>query len=191
MNDMNENDLRVIKTKKALKEALKQLIIEHNDFRTITVKELCEKAYINRRTFYLHYQSINDIILEVQEEFALNFYNQTKQYDHILNIKETMLIFFQMANNNPVFERIVLSSIYDYLRINIKKKTINYLYSNNNLNTIKQMDDITKNLIEDFYHSTTISCYRIWANNNKSIPLEKMVGIAANLVNNGLNSIIK
>ncbi|MBO4668230.1 MAG: TetR/AcrR family transcriptional regulator [Bacilli bacterium] len=188
---MNENDLRVIKTKKVLKDTLKQLIIEHNDFTTINVKELCEKAYINRRTFYLHYQSINDILSEVQEEFAFNYYNQTKQYDHILDIKETMLIFFQMANNNPVYEKIVLSSIYDYLRINIKKKTINYLYSNNNLNTIKQMDDITKYLIEDFYHSTTISCYRIWASNNKSIPLEKMVGIAADLIKNGLDSIIK
>ena len=188
---MNENDLRVIKTKKVLKETLKQLIIEHNDFTTINVKELCEKAHINRRTFYLHYQSINDILLEAQEEFALNFYNQTKQYDHILNIKETMLIFFQMANNNPVYEKIVLSPIYDYLRINIKKKTIDYLYSNNNLNIIKQMDDITKNLIEDFYHSTTISCYRIWTNNNKSIPIDKMAEIAADLINNGLNSIIK
>ena len=57
------------------------------DYEKITVKELCEKAMINRRTFYLHYESIDDILNEVLSEMANDFLEYTKGYDHILNPK--------------------------------------------------------------------------------------------------------
>ena len=53
---MNELDPRVKRTKKMFKDALKELMLKHDDYMEITVKELCEKAELNRRTFYLHYE---------------------------------------------------------------------------------------------------------------------------------------
>lgn len=42
------------------------------DFEYITVKEICERAGVNRSTFYLHYETIEDLLAEsmqrVQEE---------------------------------------------------------------------------------------------------------------------------
>ena len=187
---MNLNDLRVKKTKKLFQNTLKELMLKYDNYYDITIKELCETAEINRRTFYLHYQTIDDILLEIQEEFAINFYEKTKQYDHLLNVKETMIIFFQMTNENTVYEKIVLSPAQDYLRDMIKEKTINYLYQNNNLHEITHLDDAIKNVIETFYHLTTIACYREWVFNKKRIPLEKMAEITSGLVSNGLNSIL-
>ena len=46
-------DLRVVKTIAAIKRAFDELICEQ-DFERITVKELCERAQINKKTFY-HY----------------------------------------------------------------------------------------------------------------------------------------
>lgn len=39
-------------------------LIEKKDFPYITVKEICEKAGVNRSTFYLHYETIDDLLLE-------------------------------------------------------------------------------------------------------------------------------
>ena len=60
---INETDLRVKKTKDSIKNALFDLIEVHG-FETITVKELTTKAKINRGTFYLHYENIDDLIDE-------------------------------------------------------------------------------------------------------------------------------
>ena len=57
-------DKRIIKTKKAIYQALKELYLE-NDFEDISITQLTEKANIGRKTFYLHYSSIDDIVDEI------------------------------------------------------------------------------------------------------------------------------
>ena len=49
-----KEDLRVIKTKKALSEAFIELLSEKH-FEEITINELCDRAEIRRATFYKHY----------------------------------------------------------------------------------------------------------------------------------------
>ena len=39
-------------------------LLEEKDFAYITVKEICEKAGVNRSTFYLHYETVNDLLEE-------------------------------------------------------------------------------------------------------------------------------
>lgn len=39
-------------------------LLEEKDFEYITVKEICEKAGVNRSTFYLHYETVNDLLTE-------------------------------------------------------------------------------------------------------------------------------
>ena len=51
---MEQTDLRVIRTKKLIKDAFFSLI-EEQGFEAVTVKQLTERAGINRGTFYSHY----------------------------------------------------------------------------------------------------------------------------------------
>ena len=51
---MNTNDLRVIKTKKHIEDALIDLLYQ-KDFHAITVQDILDTALINRSTFYKHY----------------------------------------------------------------------------------------------------------------------------------------
>lgn len=39
-------------------------LLEKKDFEYITVKELCEVAGVNRSTFYLHYETMDDLLVE-------------------------------------------------------------------------------------------------------------------------------
>lgn len=44
-------------------EAFLELLGE-KDFPYITVKEICSRAGVNRSTFYLHYETIEDLLAE-------------------------------------------------------------------------------------------------------------------------------
>ena len=60
MRDINK-DLRVIRTKESIQDALVELI-EEKGFEAITVKDITTRAKINRGTFYSHYQDKYDLI---------------------------------------------------------------------------------------------------------------------------------
>ena len=64
-----ETDIRVVKTKRAIREAVIELMRDH-DPREITVREVADAAYINRRTFFAHYDSVSQVVDEVVEEGA-------------------------------------------------------------------------------------------------------------------------
>lgn len=53
------------------------LLLEKKDFEFITVKEICEKAGVNRSTFYLHYENTSDLLAEtvsmIHEKFRQAF----------------------------------------------------------------------------------------------------------------------
>ena len=52
-----ESDRRTRRTKKLLTDAFLELL-SSKKLNEITIKELCDKADINRGTFYLHYQDM-------------------------------------------------------------------------------------------------------------------------------------
>ncbi|WP_438312644.1 TetR/AcrR family transcriptional regulator [Sporosarcina sp. FA9] len=60
-------DLRVIRTKESIRNALVQLI-EAKGFEAITIKDIAFKAGINRGTFYAHFQDKNDLMGKCQED---------------------------------------------------------------------------------------------------------------------------
>ena len=63
----NNYDRRVIRTKKEIKETFISLLEEKN-FEKISVRDLTERAGINRGTFYLHYLDKYDLLDKLEGE---------------------------------------------------------------------------------------------------------------------------
>lgn len=57
-------DLRVHRTKKLIGEAFIALMQEKS-FDEITVKDIADRAFVNRNTFYLHYRDKNDLLKSI------------------------------------------------------------------------------------------------------------------------------
>ena len=169
------------------KNALKELMLSNKDYMDITVKELCEKAELNRRTFYLHYEYIDDVLADIQEDFSQEFYQATKQYDHIKDIEPVVKAFFDIHDSNPIYEKIILSPAEDYLREIMRSKTVAVLDENDNLQGIRHLDILTQNIIEQFYHMTVVSAYREWARQRKIISKDEIVKLTTKLVRSGLS----
>ena len=69
MSDLYKVDRRVERTRNAIISAFKEMIIE-KDYKDITIKDLASKANINRKTFYLHYNSMEDILFDLALEIS-------------------------------------------------------------------------------------------------------------------------
>ena len=63
---MNKSESKYFNTALRMNEALLALL-ERKDLEYITVKELCQQAGVNRSTFYLHYETIGDLVSETVE----------------------------------------------------------------------------------------------------------------------------
>ena len=60
---MNKSESKYFNTALLMDEAL-LFLLEKKDFEFISVKEICDKAGVSRSTFYLHYENMNDLLIE-------------------------------------------------------------------------------------------------------------------------------
>jgi len=71
-------DARVRYTKMIIRNTFFSLL-EEKSVSAITVKELCEKADINRATFYRYYQDIYDLLDQVEDENVSMLMEKTRE----------------------------------------------------------------------------------------------------------------
>lgn len=69
---MNKSESKYFNTALRMDEALIALL-EKKDLEYITVKEICQQAGVNRSTFYLHYETIADLVSETLEMINQRF----------------------------------------------------------------------------------------------------------------------
>lgn len=111
----NNNDLRSLRTEKALYDAFRELASERA-LKDITVKDLTERAGINRKTFYIHYHDIEGFVTGLQHRFI----NEVAVYmGNVLeekNAKEAFRRTLCYLAEEPEWHHLILSSS-DYGRI--------------------------------------------------------------------------
>jgi len=95
-------DKRIIKSKKALKEAMITLM-QKKDFKEITVKDLVVSADVNRGTFYKHYQFKEDILNEIIDDVINDL---IESYREPYKDMETFEISKLTSNGIKVFEHV-------------------------------------------------------------------------------------
>ncbi|RUS45579.1 TetR/AcrR family transcriptional regulator [Cohnella sp. AR92] len=121
---MNENDLRVIKTKKALHTALLALL-KKQSLESISVSALCSQASVTRGTFYLHYKDVAGLfdehlssLLQDLEESYMEPYRHGLRNLPLQLDPSTIRIFHHVKKYQPFYE-----IVFD------KKSPLSYYYS--------------------------------------------------------------
>ena len=77
---MNKSESKYFNTAVRMDMAFLNLL-EKKELEYITVKEICEKAGVNRSTFYLHYETVSDLIAECVEYINQQVF-ESLQIDH-------------------------------------------------------------------------------------------------------------
>ena len=114
---MKKEDIRVQKTKRIIKESFIELV-EQLGYYNVSVVDIVKKANINRNTFYLHYESKDDLIRTIIKEASDKVDNSLKDLEYLSSsdyerITETHLRWgfrklFKILENDVDLYRIVL-----------------------------------------------------------------------------------
>ena len=85
----HKEDRRIRRTKKLLKQALAQLMDE-KEFKDITVRDITERADLNRGTFYLHYTDTYDILNKIENEILFNIQSMVDEKTNSADLPEDL-----------------------------------------------------------------------------------------------------
>jgi len=119
-------DLRVVKTKKNIRDAFLELRKKYS-LDEIKVNALCEKAMVNKTTFYNHYQDIYELSEELEAEVLDDFLANFKDIDMMLTDAERCIngMHAALERNNDML-RIVFKDNMDELIARIEKNIHKY-----------------------------------------------------------------
>ncbi len=96
-----KEDLRVIKTKRNIKNVMMDLL-QKKPIEKITVTELASHALINKGTFYHHYSDIYDLYQELVSDFIENTIGSLNYYDEFFTEPEHFIqkFLYDFRENN-------------------------------------------------------------------------------------------
>ena len=189
MQKVKSEDLRVRKTRHAIHQAFQDMICEM-DYDQMTIKELASRAHINRKTFYLHYNGLDDLLTELQEEIALQFIKQNVSYDNMHDICSLIRIFFENAARLPLLhERLLCSGSYQPVWEKINQRIMNYRRETNR--GAFDLNEYEENLVFAYFGANSTLLYRQWVADGKKLLLEDLIAMAIRLIGYGMSSVVK
>ena len=183
-------DPRTVRTRTAIRQAFEELMAEKNADR-IKVKELTDRAGINRKTFYLHYETIEALFDEVVNELMDEFFeNHETTADVPKDIDgHAQRFFLFLASQGDRAERLVChAGSYDFG---------GQVYAEQ-MNRYKQAGDPfcwlapdEEELVLNFIRATALDFYRQWVRNGRTVPEQRAAELLAHLTCKGVIDLMR
>jgi len=191
MSNTDKTDLRVIKTKKAIRDAFAELLSE-KDIHKITIKDIADTAMINRKTFYNYYAGVYAVVDEIENEIIMAFNEALRDVDFKLLLREPYEIFkkltsiinsdfnfyshlMKMDNNMSLISKIILA-----LEFNVKKSISEQISINKS----------TLDLVFDYAVAGMITVYQKWFNSSRTQSIEEISKSLSIIIFSGVNGLL-
>lgn len=138
-------DLRIVKTKKSIYEAL-LLLMETKTFEEIKVSDICDKAMINRSTFYSHFEDKYFLFNSLIKDLKNRLQSELDKNTNISNSKEYYMELIRLLLNHFEEEK----DIYTKIMLNNRNSVaMDMIYEALNDNVTKRIEDIQNNLYKE------------------------------------------
>lgn len=187
-------DLRVVKTKAAIREALFDLMSE-KELAKITISEICVRAKINRKTFYAHYRAPSDVIEELENEVLEEFSAILRSGgDSLLNvsaairdisatIEQRREFFKQFMSQNPdLFNKGKIKAMLCRVIVVSLKQSLKNAGAPHSEETLKAA--------AEFSISGVLALYSAWFDGDCRDDLDFITSTAINMVTRGLSAYV-
>lgn len=189
---VNKTDLRIIRTKRAIRNAFAELL-SRKELSEITVKEIADVAYINRKTFYSYYKDVYQVVDEIENEIVQTFEGLLKQVDFRVDIKNPYRIFQSLTA--------VISGDLDFygflLRMDSRsglaakiiaalKQTIRSSFSSQ-----IEMASQTLDVLLEYAVSGMFAVYQSWFNSDRKRSIEEISREVSVITFSGINGLIE
>lgn len=177
-------DPRVRRTRRALRDALVVLILK-KDYASISIKEVTEHAETAYITFYRHYETLDQLLMEVLDEGLVELMNHietlAKQSDDSDLETEGRLIFEYIGQKADLF-RILFKS---QSVVKVRKKIIQNIagiFSKACTPLARLGNPVTINIMSNHIATSLLSLIEWWLDNDMDPPPAKMGKVYKSLI---------
>ncbi len=165
MSNTVENQ-RVRLTKRLLRESLLSCM-EEKPIERISVKELCERAELNRSTFYLHYTSEYDLLGEMEEEAIRETQLRLKGVSPSVGTTQYICEFLQYIKDNAALFRVLLcQKDRDSFRNRFMEEALLFVRDG----IVFELDEPRRKYVYAFLLHGSLSIIRTWVESGFDLP---------------------
>ena len=169
-------------TKKAIIDSFIELS-KTVPIKEITVTQISKHCGINRNTFYLHYNCVDDVLAEIQEKHSGEYSAIVSGFDQLKDTGKLVRSLFEyMEAQDDFFKRVTCDSRFDYIRERMQNRVTKQAAESRPL---KGLDQSVRNILLTF-NNCVVLLYRQWVADGRKIPMEEMIELATTLLENGM-----
>ena len=186
-------DVRIVKTRRIIHSALIQLL-KTQPLADISITELCSCAMINRKTFYMHYKSVEAAFSDI-ETLTIDAYITYLTKLGVINSRDFRPAEFILATNAIVNKNAdAFSTVYPYFKEgSFMRKfgaAIGTLAKNFVLDRPFESDPEAYAFSFIFTVSGLLTSYFDWIDFGKQLPIERLSQMAANALSIPLRTVL-
>ena len=182
-------DLRKARTQKLIQDTFKEMICEM-DISHITVKELTDRAMINRKTFYFHYDTIEQLVDTLLDQVTQEYIDTFEKLPEGRPHEDANAVFFRFFSGQPDwFQKIINFPSYSNLCNQVFDKAYYHALESTPNPDWKKLPPSVRNMIAVYYRSSTLDLYRQWYREREKLSLDDAIFISNNLICSGANSV--
>ncbi|HVM70493.1 MAG TPA: TetR/AcrR family transcriptional regulator [Anaerolineales bacterium] len=169
-----QNDRRIRRTKRALAAAITELASSH-PYDTITIREITEKADVGYATFFRHYNSKDDLMLEIFDNVTKGLEMPDNQSSPDRLFHEGERAFTQVKQNAAVFRGVLCN--YGLTR-KLKKVLMEHIRrSMEQQSSLPANQDIPPDITVHQMAVSVIGLFEWWLDEKMHTPVEEMARI--------------
>ncbi len=178
-----QQDLRVRKTLGAIRQAFADMLYEM-PYEKITVAELARRANINTKTFYRHYDTLDDLLSEVQLEYAQPYVELTSGL-HYPDDADALVREFLVysSRQGPLYDAIVSSGRYTNILNNVLEEMS--IERTHNIVPPEGWSSSEWSLYLNHVNTSQVRYYKQWVDDGREVPTNRMVALGVRLICNG------
>lgn len=183
---MNKDSQRAIKTKERIRDAFFELYTEKK-IEHISIKEIAEKAQMNRSTFYAYYKDIYDLLEKSEDELIEEL---------VIKLKDIVIMLLRGEDIEPFLPPLKFYQHYSkFLRVllgangdpnfvhkmkKIIKKTLKDLLQKENTPPIENFE-----YVMEYISSAQIGIISFWLSNDMALPVAELGDLIRRITLNG------
>lgn len=178
-------DKRTERTIERIGKAFIELIIESEDA-GFTIKEVAGKADINRKTFYLHFNCIEDLYNELEkktEKKLIEILEEKGFFEENFSLRILLDGLMELIEVNPaLYEKLLVDDKYKFVFRNLKERIKKNIVSR----YVKDIESLETEMQMEYVFSGLIKLFRVWTKRKDEMSKEKMYETAYKIIKFGV-----
>ena len=187
MSAKSSNDRRYQRTHKIIISNTIELALE-NGWKKVCITEVAEKSNINRNSFYLHFDRIEDVFDEIEDEFVTmyqNFVSTQPVIDALVKDSDYYSAFSNFLKSEEQFA-LMIKKMGRSSHLNSKVEKVWMKYIDEELSSLPKYKRV-KDVIKPYIAGCTLIFFTNWFNDPTGFNIQKNTLFSGSFINHILS----